>query len=309
MTTANQWIVLEIELLTTVGWKCCQPPACPCSQNVIAIHAKKRCTLYACFDYIRNLSLHSLPVDWCSWEQVFYSLPPPAHHGDSFAAEKELPSPLLSPRIIFAHRIQSTAGRIWPLIERFDRCPAVPCDSALIRWRSIAVVPSKIQDFAEFDRFHLFVKVPDSCTRIKHHLQAEGNECRKVTSDEKQLSLSIFQCDSSEIVVVIVSFLVAPALETQRFTRTNIPVCFCRVVWMLWCGRLCLFEVNWTFYLCQCGFLGLFHVTKKRSWGVRSHFKRRGCRKRKQCHSAFGMPELASEACGVLGAGLSKERM
>ena len=29
----------------------------------------------------------------------------------------------------------------------------------------------------------------------------------------------------------------------------------------------------------------------------------------KQCHSAFGMPELASEACGVLGAGLSKERI
>ena len=46
-----------------------------------------------------------------------------------------------------------------------------------------------------------------------------------------------------------------------------------------------------------------------RSWGVRSHFKRRGRRKWKQCHSAFGMPELASEACGVLGAGLSKERM
>ena len=119
----------------------------------------------------------------------------------------------------------------------------------------------------------------------------------------------IFQCDSSEIGIVIVGFLVAPALETQRFTRTNIPVCFCRVVWMLWCGRLCLFEVNWTFCLCQCGFLGLFHVTKKRTWGVRSHFKRRGCRKWKRCHSAFGTPELARQASGVLGAGLSKERM
>ena len=34
-----------------------------------------------------------------------------------------------------------------------------------------------------------------------------------------------------------------------------------------------------------------------------------GRRKWKQCHSASGMRELASEACGVLGAGLSKERM
>ena len=76
-----------------------------------------------------------------------------------------------------------TAGKIWSLIERFDRCAAVPCDSALIRWRSIAVVPSKIQDFAEFDGltagFHLFVKVPDSWPRIKDHLQAEGNECSR----------------------------------------------------------------------------------------------------------------------------------
>ena len=39
-----------------------------------------------------------------------------------------------------------------------------------------------------------------------------------------------YQCDSSEIVIVIIGCLVAPALETQRFTRTNIPVCFFRVV-------------------------------------------------------------------------------
>ena len=38
-------------------------------------------------------------------------------------------------------------------------------------------------------------------------------------------------CDSSEIVSCDSSgFLVADALETLRFTRTNIPVCFCRVV-------------------------------------------------------------------------------
>ena len=192
---------------------------------------------FTCLSRIRNQSVHSLPVAWCSRELVFYRISPPLHHGDSFAA-KELLSPLLSPVIIFAHRIQSTAGKIWSLIERFDRCAAVPCDSALIRWRSIAVVPSKIQDFAEFDGptagFHLFVKVPDSWPRIKDHLQAEGNECRKVTSDEEQLCprqskhfcqrqgvgqwnsrrqrWDILQCDSSEIVIVIVSFLVAPAL-------------------------------------------------------------------------------------------------
>ena len=110
-----------------------------------------RCQEEICFAYfrLRNLNLHSLPVAWCSWELVFYSLPPPVHHGDSFAA-KELLSPLLSPRTIFAHRIQSTAGRIWPLIDRFDHWAAVPWDSALIRWRWIAVFPSKIQDFAEF---------------------------------------------------------------------------------------------------------------------------------------------------------------
>ena len=105
---------------------------------------------FTCLFRLRNLNLHSLPVAWCSWswELVFYGLPPPVHHGDCFAA-KELLSPLLSSRIIFAHRIQSTAGRIRPLIERFDRCAAVPCDSTLIRWQIAA--PSKIQDFAEFD--------------------------------------------------------------------------------------------------------------------------------------------------------------
>ena len=105
VTTAKQLKHLEIELLTTVGWKWgCQPFSCPCSQNVIC---------FICLFRLRNLNLHSLPVAWCSWEQVFYGLPPPVDHGDSFAA-KELLSPLLSPRIIFTHRIQSTAGRIWP---------------------------------------------------------------------------------------------------------------------------------------------------------------------------------------------------
>ena len=197
VTTAKEWIVLVIELSDHGGLEMCLPAFqlakcdfCRCQEE----------TCFICLFRLRNLNLHSLPVAWCFWEQVFYSLPPPVHHGDSFAAKKELPSPLLSPRIIFAHRIQSSAGRIWPLIERFDRCAAVPCDSALIRWRILlALVPWKIQFVAEFDGptagFHLFVKVPDSWRRIKDHLQARWD---------------ILQCDSSEIVIVIVGFLVAP---------------------------------------------------------------------------------------------------
>ena len=141
-------IFLEIELFnhggSEVGLPAFQLPMfakcdyCRCQEEICFI----------CLFRLRNLNLHSLPVAWCSWEQVFYGLPPPVDHGDSFAA-KELLSPLLSPRIIFTHRIQSTAGRIWPLIGRFDRCAAVPCDSALICWQ--IAVPSKIQDFAEFD--------------------------------------------------------------------------------------------------------------------------------------------------------------
>ena len=45
-----------------------------------------------------------------------------------------------------------------------------------------------------------------------------------------EASAGTYQCDSSEIVIVIVGFLVAAALETHRFTGTNIIVCFCRVV-------------------------------------------------------------------------------
>ena len=39
-TAANQWTVVKIELLATVGWKWgCQPFSCPCSQNVT--HCRK----------------------------------------------------------------------------------------------------------------------------------------------------------------------------------------------------------------------------------------------------------------------------
>ena len=158
------------------GWKWgCQPFSCLCSQTV-TVGEKKRDVLHynICLFRLRNLNLHSLPVAWCSWELVLYGLSPPVHHGDSFAAKEPL-SPLLSPGIIFAHRIQSTAGRIWlwkiwplcsvPLWCSFDsltdRCPFK--DTRFCRVR---------QDF-------IFVKVPDSWPKIKDHLQAEGNECSR----------------------------------------------------------------------------------------------------------------------------------
>ena len=192
---------------------------------------------------LRNLSFHSPPVVWCSWELVFYSLPPPVHHGDSLAA-KELLSPLLSPRIIFAHRIQSTAGRIWPLIERFDCCATVPCDSALIRWQ---IGVRSAAGFISLWRFPIAAQGSRITCKLKEMSAV-------VTYDEEQLcpidSLSISARDkvcASEgaeasagtyfdvthlklSLWLSVGFLVAPALETQRFRRTNISVCFCRVV-------------------------------------------------------------------------------
>ena len=106
---------------------------------------------FICLFRLRNLNCrHSLPVAWCSWELVFYGLLPPLHHGDSFAA-KELLSPLLSPRTSTLP-IASSQQQVGFDRELKDLTAAqVPCDSALICWRSIAVVPLKIQDFAKFD--------------------------------------------------------------------------------------------------------------------------------------------------------------
>ena len=134
--------------------------------------------------------------------------------------------------------------------DRFNRCAAVPCDSALICWQSIAVVPSKIQDFGRVSppdgRISSLVKPPDTGAAVptsqsKHFCQRQG-ECQwKSRSQRWDTSMWL-----NWIVIVIVGFLVAPALETQRFTRTNIAVCFCRVVWILQFGRLFLLVVNWT---------------------------------------------------------------
>ena len=129
----------------------------------------------------------------------------------------------------------------------FDRSAAVPCDSALICWWSLAVVPSKRCKILQSSTagFHLFVKVPGSWTRIKNHLQAEGNEC--VTSDEDQLCrISAMEkvwntSERAEASAIRTYFNVTHlklslwwnrsfgcccALETQRFIRTNIHVVF-----------------------------------------------------------------------------------
>ena len=160
--------------LTKVGGKWgCQSFSCPCSQNVTV--GERRELFYMPFR-LRNLSLHSLPVVWCSWELVFCSLPPPVHHGDSFVA-KELLSPLLSPRIIFADRIQSTTARIW-LRNIWPLCSGLlwfSFDSLTID----SAHPFKDTRFCRVRQnlYNLFVKVPDGWPRIKDHLQAEGNEC------------------------------------------------------------------------------------------------------------------------------------
>ena len=103
---------------------------------------------FTCLFRVRNPSLHSLPVAWCSWELVFYRLPPPVHHGDSFAGKECC--------FHYCHHVSfspiaSSQSQVGFDCERFGRCAAVPCDSALIRWPSIAGLPARIQEFAESD--------------------------------------------------------------------------------------------------------------------------------------------------------------
>ena len=76
VTAANQWAILEIELLAIVGWKCgCQPFSCPCSQNVTHCEKKR----FVGHVRLRNPfppflfgipSIHSLP-EAGSWEQQY----------------------------------------------------------------------------------------------------------------------------------------------------------------------------------------------------------------------------------------------
>ena len=81
VTAANQWTIVEIELLATVGWKCgCQPFSCRCTQNVRT--GERRLVRHVCCRnpcLLWNLSLHSLPEAWGSWELQKTS--PAPHYG------------------------------------------------------------------------------------------------------------------------------------------------------------------------------------------------------------------------------------
>ena len=57
VTAANQWTIVEMELLATVGWKCgCQPFSCRCSQTLT--HCRKEI-------YATCLSKESIPTIPC----------------------------------------------------------------------------------------------------------------------------------------------------------------------------------------------------------------------------------------------------
>ena len=82
VTAANQWRIVEIELLATVGWKWgCQPFSFPCSQNVK--HCRKEiystCLFKTSFRpfHFRIPSIQSLPAAG-SWERQY--APPVLHY-------------------------------------------------------------------------------------------------------------------------------------------------------------------------------------------------------------------------------------
>ena len=82
LTSANQWTVVEIELLATVGWKCgCQPFSCRCSQNVTA---ERRFVRHTCLRHPFLQLLSGIPIinslqEAGSWERQH--APPPVHCG------------------------------------------------------------------------------------------------------------------------------------------------------------------------------------------------------------------------------------
>ena len=56
VTAANQWTIVEIELLATVGWKWgCQPFSCPRSQNMT--HCRKE----ICWTFLFKESITTIP--------------------------------------------------------------------------------------------------------------------------------------------------------------------------------------------------------------------------------------------------------
>ena len=90
----KKWTIVEIEILATVSWTCgCEPFSCWCSQYVM--HAERRCVGHVCSRnpcLLSNLSLHSLPEAWASWEpRLFRDLCIKwwLHHAHPFVAAAE----------------------------------------------------------------------------------------------------------------------------------------------------------------------------------------------------------------------------
>ena len=84
VTAANQWTIVEIELLATVGWKWgCQPFSCPCAQNVTHCRKEMCSTCLSKESMPFNNFLKSKPPlptrSLSSWERQH--APPPLHCG------------------------------------------------------------------------------------------------------------------------------------------------------------------------------------------------------------------------------------
>ena len=83
-TAASQWRIVEIQFLASLRWKRgCQPFSCRCSQKLLT--AQKRFVPHVCprnpclLILLWNLSLHSLPEAWGSWERQY--APPALRYG------------------------------------------------------------------------------------------------------------------------------------------------------------------------------------------------------------------------------------
>ena len=147
LTTTKHWMVLEIENFTTMGGglpafqlplfaKC---DYCRCQEYILF--------LFACLDLeIWTVTPHQwldVPESWYS--KFFHRL---------CIIETALQRKSCS--LHYCHHVPFAPIVFSQQQVGFDRqlkdltAVQVPCDSAFICWRSIAVVPSKIQNFAEF---------------------------------------------------------------------------------------------------------------------------------------------------------------
>ena len=95
-TAANQWTIVQIEILATVSWTCgCQPLSCRCSQNVMP------CRQEMCWTCLFKESIPAIPF-WNSKHPTYQKLEVPEsrsmfrhlcikwwHHAHPFVAAAE----------------------------------------------------------------------------------------------------------------------------------------------------------------------------------------------------------------------------